>query len=151
MKNIYKYSLINYMFNMAPFLSTMLTYMLTYLAFYIIIHTIKKVIVLFNKTYNNIINYIEDYLWNYGETTLNNYITRSKLSLEDTMFKLNKQYFGIRNFNDPLSMIQESDYDSLPELINSNLRNSIEASSFATKNSKIKELFFKIIKLLFKF
>ena len=66
------------------------------------------------------------------------------------MFRLNKQYFGVRNFNDPLSMIQESDYDSLSERINSNLRNTIEASSFATKNSKIKELFFKIIKLLFK-
>src|ERR1700722_3025829 len=67
------------------------------------------------------------------------------------MFRLNKQYFGVRNFNDPLSTIQESDYDSLSERINSNLRNTIEASSFATKNSKIKELFFKRIKLLFKF
>ena len=93
----------------------------------------------------------EEELWNFSKNTLNDYLTRSKLSLEDSMFRLNKQYFGVRNFNDPLSTIQESDYDSLSERINSNLRNTIEASSFATKNSKIKELFFKRIKLLFKF
>jgi hypothetical protein len=92
----------------------------------------------------------EDDLFNNADNTLNDYLTRSKLGLEDAMFKLNKQYFGIRNFNDPLSMIQESDYDSLPERISSNLRNSAVVTSVATKNNKIKELLIKIIKLLFK-